>query len=178
MSFAILRSSKKYFSVNFAFSRSSWGTLPLLKAASACSYQCMNAFPFTLVHQVYAASCADSSPAILLIGKLGSNCLLTGASTFLNSSSSAVSKGMWTLPCRVACPWGAGVLSGLPPLAVVPTWGFAIGCLPLSLFPSTWVCPPEGRPLCNPDRVTCPQGGRIVSALPLVALVPTWGHAS
>src|SRR6266436_5904204 len=77
-----------------------------------------------------------------------------------------------------SCPWGAGVLSGLPPLAVVPTRGFAVGCLPLSLFPSTWVCPPEGGPLCNLDRVACPWGGRIIGAPPLVALVPSWGHAS
>src|SRR6266436_1153129 len=141
MSFAILGSSKKYFSVNFAFSRSSWGTLPLLKAASACSYQCTNAFPFTLVHQVYAALCTDSSPTILLIGKLGSNCLSTGASTFPNSLSSAVSKSMWTLPCRVAAHgvlgysaacrlWQWSPLGGLPSVAYrfpsSPLHGFAL----------------------------------------------------
>src|SRR6266581_5003735 len=57
-------------------------------------------------------------------------------------------------------------------LAVVPTQGFAVGCLLLCLFPSTWVCPPEGGPLCNPDRVTCPQGGGIVYPLPLAWEAP------
>src|SRR6266581_2086090 len=98
MSFAMLGSSEKYFSVIFAFSQRSWDTMLLLKAASACSYQCTNLFPFTLFHQAYVASCATSDPAILLIGKLGSYCLLMELSTLPNSSSLAVLNSMRTPP--------------------------------------------------------------------------------